>query len=73
MFLICRKNDGPISVMARGDCEDFVKHYFKYNIGDRDIDNCEVLETKVLDINQFLEKKPDVPLSKGSAEAETLK
>ena len=62
MFIICRKTDGPMSIMARGDCEDFVKHYVKYNIGDRDLENYEVLKTETLDIAQFVTPKIEPPL-----------
>lgn len=58
MFLICRKTEGPLHVVARGDCEDFVKHYLKYNVGEKDSENYEILKTETVDINQFIEKSP---------------
>jgi hypothetical protein len=71
MFLICRKMGGsPLQVSAWAPCEEFVVSYLKYNVGERDIENFQVLKTEEVDINQFLEK---IPLSKGSAEAETPK
>lgn len=54
--------DGPLAIAARGECEDFIKAYLKYNIMERDLENYEILETKVLDINQFIEKKVEAPL-----------
>jgi hypothetical protein len=62
VFLICRRSEGPLSVIARGDCESFVTHYLKYNVGERDIENFQILKTEEVDINQFLEKKIEIPL-----------
>jgi len=58
MFLICRNVDGPIQIIARGDCEDFIKHYIKYNINERDKENYKILKTEEVDINQFIEAAP---------------
>lgn len=53
--------DGPLQVMARGDCESFVRQYLKYNVSDRDVDNYMILKTEELDISLYMEKKPLEP------------
>ena len=62
MFLICRNTDGPLQIIVRGDCEDFVKHYLKHNIVGRDIGNYKVLKTEEVDINLFIDTNSEVPL-----------
>lgn len=58
MFLICRKRgnstDGPVNVVCQGDCEEFVLHYVKYNIGPESIDNFVIFEAKEVDIKKYL-------------------
>jgi hypothetical protein len=60
LFLVCRKGDGPLSILANGPCEEFVKSFLKYNVGRKEINNLKILKTEELDVNRFLDA--EIPL-----------
>jgi hypothetical protein len=60
MFLICRKGDGPLVILANGPCEEFVKSFLKYNVSRKELNNLRILKTEETDINQFLDV--EIPL-----------
>ena len=61
MYLICRKEDGPLQVMARGECETFVRQFLKFNVSEREKEYCMLLKTEELDITLYMEKAPLEP------------
>jgi len=54
------EKDAPMSLVLQGDCEEFIKNYFKWNIHGADAKHYKVMKAEELDINQFLE----IPLGK---------
>lgn len=50
--------DGPLQIMARGDCEAFIRQFLKYNVSNRDKGNYLLLKTEELDIDLYMEVNP---------------
>jgi len=55
IFLVCRREQGNLSVVCQGPCEEFLRTYLKYNYSGRGRDNLVVLKADEFPIDDYLE------------------
>jgi len=66
MFLVLRKreSEGPISIVCQGDCEDFIRHYAKYNVNEREAESTFVIGGDFVPIKNYMDVDQSQPKKK---------